>query len=112
MAEVFNWSPRVGSSGDDQPDVLESKFGNGYSQRLSVGINNVAGAYTVSFTGGEAYIKPIREFFKRHKGANHFLWTPPLEVQGAFITTGGWQLQTHGNKKYTLSTTFEQVFNP
>jgi hypothetical protein len=46
------------------------------------------------------------------KGVNHFLWTPPLEVQGAFITTGGWQLQTHGNKKYTLSTTFQQVFNP
>ena len=44
MAEVFTWSPRVGSSGDDQTDTLESKFGNGYSQRLSVGINNVAGS--------------------------------------------------------------------
>lgn len=112
MAEVFTWSPRVGSSGDDQPEILESQFGNGYSQRLSVGINNVAGTYAVSFTGNEAYIKPIKEFFKRHKGANHFLWTPPLEDQGAYVTAGGWQLQTHGNKKYTLSTTFQQVFNP
>ncbi len=112
MAEVFTWSPRVGSSGDDQADTLESKFGSGYSQRLSIGINNVAGAYTVSFTGNEAYITAIREFFKRHKGANHFLWTPPLETQGTYITTGGWQLQTHGKKKYTLSTTFQQVFNP
>ena len=112
MAEVFTWSPRVGSSGDDQTDTLESKFGNGYSQRLSVGINNVAGSYPVSFTGNAVYIKSMRAFFKRHKGANHFLWTPPLEEQGAFITKGGWQLQTLGNNKYTLSTTFEQVFNP
>jgi phage-related protein len=112
MAEVFIWSPRVGSSGDDQPDILESKFGNGYSQRLSVGINNIAGTYAVSFTGDEAYIRQIKEFFIRHKGANHFLWTPPMESQGAYITTSGWQLQTHGKKKYTLSTTFQQVFNP
>lgn len=112
MAEVFTWSPRVGSSGDDQPNVLSSGFGNGYSQRLSVGVNNVAGSYAVSFTGNGAYIKPIKAFFVRHRGANHFLWTPPLELQGAFITTGGWQLQTHGKTKYTLSTTFQQVFNP
>ena len=112
MAEVFTWSPRVGSSGDDQTDTLESKFGNGYSQRLSVGINNVAGSYAVSFTGNATYIKAIRYFFKRHKGANHFLWTPPLEQRGAFITEGGWQLQTLGNNKFTLSTTFRQVFNP
>ena len=112
MAEVFTWSPRVGSSGDDQTDTLESKFGNGYSQRLSVGINNIAGSWAVSFTGNAAYIIPIRDFFKRHKGAQHFLWTPPLEQQGAFITAGGWQLQTLGKKKYTLSTTFQQVFNP
>ena len=112
MAEVFTWSPRVGSSGDSQPDILQSKFGNGYSQRLSVGINNIAGSYAVSFTGNEAYIRPIKAFFIKHKGANHFLWTPPLEARGAFITTGGWQVQTLGNKKYTLSTTFQQVFNP
>ncbi|MDD1976924.1 phage tail protein [Pseudomonas tussilaginis] len=112
MAEVFTWSPRTGSSGDAQTAVLQSQFNNGYSQRLSVGINNVASSYAVSFTGSEAYIRPIKEFFIRHKGANHFLWTPPLELQGAYITTGGWQLQTHGNKKYTISTTFQQVFNP
>jgi phage-related protein len=112
MPEVFNWSPRVGASGDVQPDVLTSQYNNGYSQRLSVGINNLVGTYAVSFTGGEAYIKAIRDFFKRHKGANHFLWTPPLEDQGAYITTGGWQLQSHGKKKYTISTTFEQVFAP
>ena len=77
-----------------------------------MGINNIAGSWAVSFTGNAAYIIPIRDFFKRHKGAQHFLWTPPLEQQGAFITAGGWQLQTLGNKKYTLSTTFQQVFNP
>lgn len=112
MTEVFTWSPRVGSSGDEQAAVLESKFNNGYSQRLSVGINNISGSYAVSFTGNEAYIKPIRAFFIRHKGASHFLWAPPLEEPGAYITTGGWQLQTHGKKKYTLSTKFQQVFNP
>ena len=112
MAEVFTWSPRVGSSGDSQPDTLQSKFGNGYSQRLSVGINNIAGSYAVSFTGNEAYIRAIRAFFIKHKGANHFLWTPPLEARGAFITSGGWSLLPKGGGIYVLSTKFQQVFNP
>lgn len=112
MAELFTWSPRVGTAGDAQTNVLSSQFNNGYSQRLAVGINNVAGSWSVSFTGEEAYVLPIRDFFRRHKGAQHFLWTPPLEQQGKFITSGGWQLQTLGKNKYTLSTTFQQVFTP
>ena len=112
MTEVFSWSPRVSSSGDTQPNVLSSQFGNGYSQRLPVGINNLAATWSVSFTGTETHLKPIQDFFIRHKGANHFLWSPPMAGQGAFITAGGWQLQPHGGKKFTLSTTFQQVFNP
>lgn len=111
MAEVFTWSPRINSSGDTQPNVLTSQFGNGYSQRLSMGINNLVATWSVSFTGTEAYLQPIQDFFIRHKGAQHFLWTPPLAAQGAFITTGGWQLQPHGAMKFTLTTTFQQVFN-
>lgn len=112
MTEIFVWSPRINSSGDTQPNLLESRFGNGYTQRLSVGINNLACSWAVSFTGTEAYLKPIQAFFVRHKGALHFMWTPPMGEQGAFVTTGGWQLQPHGRRRYTLSTTFQQVFLP
>ncbi|WP_122543987.1 phage tail protein [Pseudomonas viridiflava] len=112
MTEIFTWSPRTSSSGDTQPNILESRFGNGYSQRLSVGINNLASSWAVSFTGTEIYLKPIQDFFIRHKGAQHFLWTPPLSEQGTFITAGGWQLQPHGRQRYTLSTNFQQVFHP
>ncbi|MCO8164848.1 phage tail protein [Pseudomonas sp. 21LCFQ010] len=112
MTELFTWSPRISSSGDTQANLLSSQFGDGYSQRLSVGINNLAAVWSVSFTGTEAYLKPIQAFFIRHKGARHFLWTPPLAEQGRFITSGGWQLQPHGKQRFTLSTTFQQVFVP
>ena len=112
MPEIFTWSPRVGAAGDTQADVLTSQYGNGYSQRLSVGINNLASSHAVSFTGTEQYLKPILEFFERHKGATSFLWTPPMKEQGRFVTTGGWQLASHGRKRFTLSTTFQQVFSP
>ena len=112
MPELFTWSPRVGAAGDTQADVLMSQYGNGYSQRLSVGINNLASSHTVSFTGTEQYLKPILEFFERHKGAISFLWTPPMQSQGRYVTTGGWQTTSHGRKRYTLSTTFQQVFSP
>jgi phage-related protein len=111
MAETFTWSPRVNSSGETQASILSSQFGNGYSQRMSVGINNLASSWSVSFTGTEEYLEPIQDFFIRHKSTDHFLWTPPLAKQGAFITTGGWQLQPHGGRKFTLTTTFQQVFS-
>lgn len=112
MPEVFTWAPRVGASGDVQPDVLTSKYNNGYSQRLSVGINNLSGSYQVSFTGTEAYLKPILAFFVRHKGTNSFYWRPPMEEQGLYITAGGWQTSSHGRRRFTVSTTFQQVFSP
>lgn len=112
MPEEFTWSPRVGSSGDVQASVLTSQYNNGYSQRLPVGINNLAGSYQVSFTGTEAYLRPILEFFVRHKGAISFLWAPPMEAQGLYFTSGGWQTTSHGKQRYTLSTTFQQVFSP
>ncbi|MEE1922686.1 phage tail protein [Pseudomonas sp. 148P] len=112
MLEEFIWSPRVGASSDTQADVLASQYGNGYSQRLSVGINNLSSSYPVSFTGTEQYLKPILEFFQRHKGATSFLWTPPMQDQGRFVTTGGWQTTSHGRKRFTLSTNFQQVFSP
>ena len=112
MPEEFTWSPRVGASSDTQADVLTSQYGNGYSQRLSVGINNLATSYPVSFTGTEEYLMPILEFFQRHKGAISFLWVPPMHAQGLFVTTGGWQTTSHGRRRFTLSTTFQQVFSP
>uniref|UniRef100_UPI004053E93E phage tail protein n=1 Tax=Pseudomonas sp. G.S.17 TaxID=3137451 RepID=UPI004053E93E len=60
MTEVFPWSPRVRSSGDTQPNVLSSQFGNGYSQRLPVGINNLAATWSVSFTGPRSILSPFR----------------------------------------------------
>lgn len=112
MTEEFIWCPLLGASGDADTDILESKFGNGYSQRLSVGINNVSDSWPVSFMGDAKYIVPIRDFFVRHKGANHFFWEPPLQARGSYITTGGWKLQPLGGGLYTISTTFQQVFNP
>lgn len=112
MSEVFTWLPEKDTTGDDATDILASQFNNGYSQRMSVGINNISTSWPVTFMGKSAYIVPIRDFFVRHKGANHFLWTPPLHEQGAFITDGGWSLKPLGGGVYILSSKFQQVFNP
>lgn len=112
MSEVFTWCPEKGTTGDDDTDILVSQFRNGYSQRLSVGINNISTSWPVTFMGKTDYIVPIRDFFVRHKGVTHFLWTPPLHEQGAFVTDGGWSLQPLGAGVYILSTKFQQVFNP
>ncbi|MFJ3259651.1 phage tail protein [Pseudomonas sp. NPDC086581] len=111
MTEVFTWDARVGAQGDVNQSALESRFGDGYAQALAVGINNSQQSWALTFTGKQARMQPIKDFFDRHKGAASFIWTPPLGEPGLYRCKG-YKIGTHGRRNFTLSATFEQWFAP
>lgn len=114
MALTFNWSPLLDPTGRVEFRSTEVQFGDGYSQSTLDGINGRREQWPVSFRGGESYIQPIRSFLDSHAGWSSFLWTPPGGVQG-YYRCKGYDVIAHGGrgeKVYTLTAEFKQVFQP
>ncbi|MFW1734809.1 phage tail protein [Acinetobacter sp. ULE_I037] len=100
-----------GNSQSNTFKVLTSKFGDGYEQNVSVGINNKSGVWQFSKNGKQALIREIKAFFDDHKGADSFLWDSPLDGE-VRVKAGEYQLVSLGAGMWQISTTFTQVFYP
>ncbi|MNM44595.1 Phage minor tail protein [compost metagenome] len=107
--EVFTWSPRIGTAGDFTQATLSSQFGDGYRQVAEDGLNSERQEWPLTFKGREAYVVPIRDFLRRHKGARPFQWTPPLGEPGLYLAEG-YGLTAHGGDLYSVTVTFKQFF--
>lgn len=92
-------------------NVLTSKFGDGYEQNISVGINNKSSTWLFTKTGKKALILEIKAFFDAHKGADSFLWDSPLEGE-VRVKAGEYNPVCLGGQIWRISTTFTQVFYP
>lgn len=100
-----------GNSEETTFKTLSSKFGDGYEQNVSVGINNRSSTWQYTKTGKKALILEIKAFFDDHKGADSFLWDSPLDGE-IRVKTGGYQPVCLGGNVWQISTTFTQVFYP
>ena len=52
-------------------------FGSGYTQRGTMGINNVHQEYSLRWIGTEAQITELEDFLTATKGTTAFDWIPP-----------------------------------
>ena len=82
-----------GNSQNTDFKVLQSSFGDGYTQRTSVGINNKSSTWAYKKTGKKALIQEIKAFFDDHKGSDSFLWDSPLD--GEVRVAGTLNLSRH-----------------
>lgn len=101
-----------GNSQTPSFNTLSSKFGDGYEQSISVGINDQKGEWAYQRTGYKDEILSIKSFFDRHKGADSFLWDSPLDGEVRVKTNTSYQARQVGGLVWQISTTFTQVFYP
>ena len=101
-----------GNSATNQFSVLTSKFGDGYEQNASVGINNKKGQWAYQRTAYLDEITAIKQFFDDHKGADSFLWNHPTDGEVRVKTDVQYQKVCLGGDVWRISTTFFQTFNP
>ena len=92
-------------SGSSTANVRTAKFGDGYEQRASVGINNVSRDYSLSFSNrSKTEVDDIVAFFESKNGVTAFNFTIP-DTNSSSITTartsGG---ATSSSTTATLST--------
>ena len=108
----FTWCTNLeGFTQTSSFKTLSSKFGDGYEQNISVGINNKSGSWQYSRTAKKAEILEIKAFFDEHKGADSFLWDSPLDGE-VRVVTGGYSPVCIGADVWSISTTFTQDFKP
>lgn len=97
-------------------NVTTVSFGDGYQQRLHKGINVAPRRWTLVFKNrSNTDRNNILSFFqnaaKGNNGKNSFDWTDPYGYSGKFICTQ-WRIKQPSFDNNTISTTFQQVFEP
>jgi phage-related protein len=87
--------------------VESVKFGDGYEQRVSLGINTRPRKWSLTFTLDTA---AVLDFLETANGVDSFNWTDPFGVSGKYICRN-WKTEHKGGRIHTLSADFEQVFD-
>lgn len=78
---TFIWHPDLGAQKRLEVAVTETQFGDGYSQRAPNGINHVREVWSVSFTGNDTDIAPIKGFLEAVIAVTPFKWMTPEEKE-------------------------------
>ena len=105
----FIWVPSYGSPVTTKPAVEVAKFGDGYQQRVAVGINNKPRKWDVTFTNRPtATADAIDAFLSEAGGVASFDWTPPHGSAGKWVCAEWKDLKT-GPYTRTITGTFEEV---
>jgi len=100
------------------PRVQVAKFGDGYEQRLSTGINPLQESYDVGFTNrSRTEADDIIAFFESKKGATNFSFTIPDTNSGGNertikVVCDNWSLSYINAEASSVSATFRRVYEP
>ena len=108
---TFTWTPSFGSPESSQPKVLETDFGDGYSQRVRMGLNSDPKTWDLRFDNrADAERDQIRNFLEARGGAEAFDWTTLYGQTGRKWICKEWNIDpTHANNNQ-IRAKFQQVF--
>lgn len=110
---AFTWNVSANPNEDVQPNVSNIKFGDGYTQRLKKGINTMPSMWIVNFQNrSETEATEVFNFFVARGGTEYFEWTPPGQSIAKKFVCQKWGRVVHNGGLYSISATFEEVFDP
>jgi len=98
--------------------VLLAQFGDGYEQRLPLGLNNLQQEYAVTFkTRPKAELDDIVSFLEGTKGADNFNFTIPntngINNETTIkVVCSDFSMTYDYDDFYTLEATFRRVYEP
>ena len=98
-----------------EPKTRRVAFGDGYEQRLTMGLNQRPDSWTLRWDLTDADADDLETFLKaRADDATSFTWTPPETnaVAGKWVCEGSWSREHHDYGRSRIEATFRQVFEP
>ena len=108
--------PDKGMSRNNKPLIFQSKFGDGYEQRIANGINNLTQIFSVTFkTRTKAEIDDIIGFFESTNGVTAFDFTfadsnASGNEETVKVYVGDFSQTWEYDDYYTCNATFNRVY--
>lgn len=104
-------TPDFGASKNSKPNVKTIKFGDGYEQRLSLGVQQDPKVWSLKWTTlSDADANGIEKFFENRFGSQSFDWTPLGDTSSYKFICREWGRTFKYSNINEISAKFEQVF--
>lgn len=106
-------TPTYGVQKRSRPNVRTVRFGDGYEQRLTVGLNQNPKTFQLTFEVSETDADTIETFLDARAADNDaFDFTPPGEASSSKFVCDSWSKSIPFLDRATINVTFRQVFEP
>ena len=113
MATFPSITPTYGLQKTSAPTVRTVRFGDGYEQRLSLGLNQNPKSYNLTFEVSETDADTIETFLDdRAADSASFDFTPPGESSSSKFFCEQWNKSIPYLNRATIQATFREVFEP
>ena len=113
MATFPSITPTYGVRKNSAPVVRKVRFGDGYEQRTSLGLNQNPKVYTLTFQVSETDSDTIETFLDARAADNaSFDFTPPGEGSSSKFVCEKWSKSIPYLNRATIQATFREVFEP
>lgn len=107
---LFDWIPDYGTSRQHKPTVRNVKFGDGYEQRLTYGINTNLQKWGLQFTARtNEEADAIMDFLDDSNAVTAFDWTTPDGISGKKWICRQWSKTMIAYNINDISVEFEEV---
>lgn len=105
-------NPSRGYSKKSEPKVNRIQFGDGYTQRVAAGINNLKESWSLSWTNipTDAALA-IVSFLEARAGVEYFLWIPPDSTTTYKVICASWDVEYVSHIAHTVTCDFERVYD-
>ena len=113
MATFPSITPTYGLQKSSSPVVRTVRFGDGYEQRTSLGLNQNPKVYTLTFEVSETDSDTIETFLDARAADNaSFDFTPPGEASSSKFVCEKWSKSIPYLNRASIQATFREVFEP
>lgn len=107
-----NPSPDTGIDRSGKPNIKEAKYGDGYSQRISIGINQVPITVNLAYSNISATEKQTLEnFINEHAAGQAILWAMPDEYLQRKWYISDWNITYVKYGIFNVKMTLQEVFD-
>ena len=114
MATFPAITPTYGASQQRSPNTTTVQFGDGYQQRLLVGMSKNLNpkVWRLTWKVSETDADTISDFLDARAGQESFDWTPPGESSSSKFICQSWSKSISYKNRATIQASFQEVAEP